>query len=236
MSDWQLDQRRRRGEHVDEFSVPAAKAKEVKKGLKSFFIGDTPSEMAFNAATLGFLPAVGMGKAAKLGLGGLSALLAADDVEAGALGQLRRMIIGSKDLDELRRALAHITSRRPSIDDDNEWRKVIMANELVANAETPGVRTHMFVDDTGKAQGAYQLSGAKDGTYLPYMVADQKGLGTELLDDAQFLTPTQLLELYAIPGSDGFYRKRPGWREDQTDGISRFRYQKPGGLTQMRKP
>jgi len=102
MSDWQVEQRRRQGEHIDDLSEPISRAKEVKGGLKSFFIGDTPSEMAFNAATLGLLPMAGVGRAAKLALGGLSAMTAADDAEGitllpakqlkGALGDIARQV------------------------------------------------------------------------------------------------------------------------------------------------
>lgn len=151
----------------------------------------------------------------------------------GALSQLKRVLAYAEDVPQLRELLQHITSRRPSIGDTNEWNRVTMANELLRNAEEPGVRTHVFKDSTGKGVGAYQLQKGKDGTEVPYFFSDMPGLGAEMLDDAHFLSPTKPTNLYAIPGSEGFYRKQ-GWAEDQSDGISRFQKKKNGGLVQMK--
>ena len=150
----------------------------------------------------------------------------------GALSELKRVIAYAEQVPELRAMLQHLTSKRPPIGNTQEWNRVTMANELLRNAEEPGVRTHAFIDKDGNAQGAYQLKANGERTEVPYFLSNQKGLGTELMQDAEFLSPTKQMELYAIPGSEGFYRKQKGWVENQDDGISKFQKKARGGLIQ----
>jgi len=152
-----------------------------------------------------------------------------------ALAELKRLVAYANQVPELREMFKHITSRRPPVGDTNEWNRVTMANELLRNAEEPGVRTHVFNDPQGRAMGAYQLKADKGATDIPYFLSDVPGLGTEMLEDAYFLSPTRPTKLTAIPGSEGFYRKQKGWVENQDDGISRFQKKKKGGLIQMKE-
>lgn len=151
-----------------------------------------------------------------------------------ALSQLKRLIAYAEDVPQLRELLHHITSRRPPVSDTNEWNKVTMANELLRNAEEPGVRTHVFRDSSGKGVGAYQLQAGQGSTEVPYFFSDLPGLGREMLDDAHFMSPTKPTSLYSIPGSEGFYRKQ-GWIENQDDGISKFQKHARGGLVRMKE-
>lgn len=155
---------------------------------------------------------------------------------SGALTLLKRILMYQKNLPELRDSMKHIAGRKPVGGSEQDWNRVTMANELMRNAEdSPNVRTHVFNDRDGNAKGAYQLQHDENGTYLPYMMSDLPGLGREMLEDAYFLAPQKPLSLYAIPGSEGFYRKQPGWVESQEDGISKFSRKAQGGLIQMRK-
>lgn len=191
------------------------------EGLRNVVSAVMPQDLTDVGLALVGMP--GASKLAKLGGLGLAGMACSPEAEAGGLSALKRFIVGSQDIQQLREALKHITGRRPSPQDEEEWRRVTMANELVANAEEPGVRTHAFIDpNTGMAKGAYQLKAQGTKTYLPYLVSGEKGLGRELMKDARFMTPTDELELYAIPGSEGFYR-RMGLTENRSDGISKFR-------------
>jgi hypothetical protein len=111
-----------------------------------------------------------------------------------------------------------------------------MANEAARNAEEQGVRTHLFKDPQGRAAGLYQLQKSRaGGTEIPYFVSDVPGLGKAMLEDAYFMAPEKPVSLYAIPGSEDFYRKFPEWVENNSDGISKFIRKAKGGLVQMKE-
>lgn len=74
-----IEERQRRGEHVDPYASRRELARNQLGAIKSFFIGDTPSEMAFNAA---LIPTGGVGKLARSALMGLSAATASDEAMA----------------------------------------------------------------------------------------------------------------------------------------------------------
>lgn len=136
----------------------------------------------------------------------------------------------AKDMPDFLRATQHIRERKPPIGNTNEWNRVTLPDEMASNMQHPDVRTHVFIDKDGRAKGAYQLDGRAQ---LPYLLSDMPGLGSSLLDDAVFMSPQSSLSLHAIPGSEGFYRKQPGWVESQEDGISKFTKQLRGGLDQV---
>lgn len=151
---------------------------------------------------------------------------------SGPLEALKRVIMYAKDMPDFLKAMEHIRGRRPDINNTNEWNKVSLPDEMASNMQHPDVRTHVFFDDRGRAQGAYQLDGRAQ---IPYLLSDMPGLGSHLLDDAHFVSPQKPLSLHAIPGSEGFYRKQPGWVETQEDGISKFIKKAKGGLVQMKE-
>ena len=150
------------------------------------------------------------------------------------LQALQRIILrGADEAPRLLEMLQHIRSRRPSITDTNEWNKVTLPDEMALNMKHDDVRTHVFIDSTtGRAVGAYQLDAKQS---LPYLLSDQRGLGGHLLEDAYFVAPKKPLSLHSIPGSEGFYRKQPGWIESQEEGISKFIKKAQGGLVRMRE-
>lgn len=145
---------------------------------------------------------------------------------------LRRVIMTSRDMPDFLEAFNHIRRRSPNVSQTNEWNKVTLPDEMASNMQHPDVRTHVFFDADGRAQGAYQLDSRAQ---VPYLLSDMPGLGAHLLDDAYFVAPQKPLSLHAIPGSEGFYRKQPGWVESQEDGISKFTKKAHGGLVQMKE-
>lgn len=147
---------------------------------------------------------------------------------------LQRIILrGEEEAPRLLELLQHVRSRKPAIQDTNAWNRVTIPDEMASNLRNSDVRTHLFVNPkTQRAVGAYQLDSKGS---IPYLLSDQPGLGSHLLEDAYFVAPQKPLSLHAIPGSEGFYRKQPGWVESQEEGISKFTRKAKGGLVQMKE-
>jgi predicted GNAT family N-acyltransferase len=75
---------------------------------------------------------------------------------------------------------------------------------------------------------------------LSYLLSNQPGLGTQLLEDAykaaKQLQPDRRVRLNAIPGSEEFYRKQRqyGWNEGVQEGMPVFIRKAQGGLAQVK--
>ena len=153
------------------------------------------------------------------------------------LDLLKRLIAtsGRTDINALRDLFESHVRPRSATPIDHQ----IIANELLRNAEEPDVITHAFYAQNSPAKGAYQLAERRDGTYIPYMVAFDKGMGSLMLEDAynnaKKLYPQDPVFLYATPESKGFYRKQPNWVESEYEGIPKFERKAKGGLIQMKE-
>lgn len=233
MSDWRTEQRRQRGEHIDDTAGARKRAGEVLGGLQSFFIGDTPSEMAFNAATMGALPL----KALRVPMMGLSAMTAADDAEAsGPLQKLMQRLVAKKvdnSVEDLGRQYMtkHIgPAQSVQVFTDADYRELQEALEFYARprvlspersraltsllneAQHPGMKTHVLYSgrDFSEPTSAFQLTNDHElgdiGLYMPNLVAlmGQKGTGTQALQEARRSGPYGLI---ATPSSRPFYDK-----------------------------
>lgn len=144
---------------------------------------------------------------------------------------LRRVILsGTESLPQLKSALAHITEQQARAVKPNELNRQIVANEMRDYLKYPDVQTHLFLDKDGKARGAYQVT--QNGE-IPYLLSDQQGLGSQLLEDAYQHSPFRPVSVYSLPESMGFYRKQPGWLEDPTE--PRFIRKRSGGLVQLKE-
>lgn len=129
---------------------------------------------------------------------------------------LKRVILsGEENLPQLKSALQHIMSRQVDPTRPNDWNRVIMANEMPEALQFPDIKTHLFLDSQGRAQGAYQLS---DKGGILHLLSDQPGLGKHLLEDAYRNSPSKPVSLYSLPESRGFYEKQPGWIESSNPG------------------
>jgi hypothetical protein len=119
----------------------------------------------------------------------------------------------------------------------------LIAHELLRNIEDdPLARTHMFTDDAGlSAKAAYQLSPREQGTYLPYLVSFEKGLGHEALEDAYQQAkkswPDKPVYLYSTPHAEDFYERQlsQGWEKSLEDGIPRYQRKAQGGRVEPDK-
>lgn len=108
----------------------------------------------------------------------------------------------------------------------------IVTNEIISNADDP---TTVFFSPSGETLAAYQLSARPEGTYLPNLVSYEKGRGKEALEHAYQSAQKRPVHLYAIPGSEGFYRKQPGWEESLEEGVSKFTRKAEGGRAMANK-
>lgn len=174
----------------------------------------------------------------------------------GALFQyLKSIVTRPAKTESPLKLMERVTSDRASLQDMRElfqtylrpkgegtWDQKSIASELVSNAEAdPGSITHVFTSDGKVAKVAYQLSPRDDGTYLPYLVSFEKGLGGEALEDA-YLTakgrwPNNSVYLYSTPEAEGFYDRQVlrGWKKSNEDGIPRYERKAQGGLVQMKE-
>lgn len=153
----------------------------------------------------------------------------------GPLAKLARMIADPSMLNRVRDLFEPHVVPRSKTPIDNQ----IIANELLRNIEDDhSALTHVFHQNE-LAKGAYQLSPKKDGTYIPYFVSFEKGMGTPMLEDAysqaKQLYPDQPVFLYATPESKGFYRKQPEWVESEYEGVPKFQRKAQGGLVLMKE-
>lgn len=260
MADWQLEQRKQRGEHIDDTAEARSKAREVLGGLKSFFIGDTPSEMAFNAATAAALPL----KALRVPMMGLSALTAADDAQAGVLSKLASLfskakpqvaeqlgsryltkaagpaksgqVFTSKDLAALQEALTAYGKAKAL-----DTKHADSFQMLMQAAEKPNTKTHVLYanDDYTQPISAFQLDSEHGldliGDYMPNLVSleNAKGAGTQALQEARRAGPYGLV---ATQDSKPFYEKMLQRLENFQPATDKdlqgiaYQYKKKGGL------
>lgn len=239
MSDWRTEQRRQRGEHIDDTAGARKRAGEVLGGLQSFFIGDTPSEMAFNAATMGALPL----KALRVPMMGLSAMTAADDANAGPLAKLRQLatrlrgapkpkltaedlgtqymtktpgpaqagrVFTNEQLNELRDQLAFYSRARALPPEHANSLRMLMKA-----AEEPGMKTHVLYtgSDFTEPTAAFQLTPDHDldltGQYMPNLVS-LLGLKGQGTQALQEARRTGPYGLVATPKSKDFYEHMLG--------------------------
>lgn len=239
MSDWRLEQRKQRGEHIDDTAGAREQASKVLGGLKSFFIGDTPSEMAFNAATMGALPL----KALRVPMMGLSALSAADDAQAGPLAKLRQLVTQTRkmpkpkltaedlgtqymtktpgpaqsgrvftpeQLNELRDQLEFYTKARALPPEHANSLQMLMKA-----AEEPGMKTHVLYtgSDFTEPTAAFQLTPDHDleltGQYMPNLVS-LLGMKGQGTQALQEARRAGPYGLVATPKSKDFYEKMLG--------------------------
>jgi hypothetical protein len=157
----------------------------------------------------------------------------------GPLLKLMKRITGEQaTLQDLRDLLYRYTKPRG----EGNWDQKTIANELLQNIESdPSAQTHMFTPDGLSAKAAYQLAPRKNGTYLPYLVSFEKGLGHQALEDAYVQAkkqwPEQPVYLYSTPHAEDFYDRQipKGWMKSTEDGISRYERKKKGGLIQMKE-
>lgn len=154
---------------------------------------------------------------------------------AGPLSLLQRLIATPKDLDRVRDLFEpHVVPRSKTPIDHQ-----IIANQLLRNIEDdPEALTHILYQDQ-LAKAAYQFSPRKDGTYLPYLVSFEKGLGTPMLEEAYQTAkkayPENPVFLYSTPEALPFYRKQKQWRESEFEGVPKFERKAQGGLVQMKE-
>lgn len=151
------------------------------------------------------------------------------------LSLLKRLLVTPKELDRARDLFEPHVIPRSKTPIDHQ----IIANQLLRNIEDdPEALTHILYQDQ-LAKAAYQMSPRKDGTYLPYLVSFEKGLGTPMLEDAyqnaKRLYPNDPVFLYSTPEALPFYRKQSNWMESNEDGVSKFQRKSRGGLVQMRE-
>jgi len=184
------------------------------------------------------------GKLAKLGGLALAGASYSPDAEAGGVGPLlklmRRLTSEQASLDDMRDLFYKYVKPRGEGSQDQKT----IANELLRNIEDdPTAQTHMFTQGPGlSASAAYQLAPRKEGTYLPYLVSFEKGLGHQALEDAYQQAkkqwPEQPVYLYSTPHAEDFYdRQIPrGWVKDTEDGIPRYQRKADGGLVQASRP
>lgn len=158
-------------------------------------------------------------------------------------------------LGPLLKMMQRVTSEQASLDDlrdlfykyvkprgEGSQDQKMIAHELLRNVEDdPKAQTHMFTPDGLSAAAAYQLSPREQGTYLPYLLSMQKGLGHQALEDAYQQAKKQWPEkpvfLYSTPHAEDFYDKQAGmgWAKSLEDGIPRYERKAGGGLVQYSK-
>lgn len=150
------------------------------------------------------------------------------------LQALRRVIHAPGD--QAAREALHIPPGS-TILDNNDFNRRIISTEMQQKLEkTP---TTAFYRPDNTLAGAYQLDPGKWGTDLAYLLSNEPGLGTQLLEDAyrsaKQLQPDKRVVLNAIPGSEGFYRKQQprGWVEGVGEGVPIFIRKAQGGLAQF---
>ena len=141
----------------------------------------------------------------------------------GALGALQRAIIDAKNSQEAKEVLSQVTKRGSSYSPDHK----IIANEMMSNAD--GVPTTVLRRE-GAPVAAYQLEDRPDGTMLSYLLSLKKGSGSSTLEDAYQAAQKKPVYLHAVPGSEDFYRKQPGWVELDDNGIPKFIRKRTGGI------
>lgn len=158
------------------------------------------------------------------------------DAEAGALSALRRRIFSQGDRYDLGDATRNIRQRVVIEEDpklrENEFNKKALIDQLYRDAEEhKDLYTQAFLDDNGNAVALYQTRRKPGkGTSLNYMVSDQPGLGTEMLEEVYRFAPEKPVTLHALPGTEGFYRRFPEWEEDRSEGVSKFIRKAGGGI------
>lgn len=219
------------------YGNPRADYEQARGALAGFTgLGDEPSVVdpqareAYRASDIaGILSNLLPGKAPIAG--GLGAL--------GSLKNLRRITSEQASLDDMRDLFQkYVRSRGEGTTDQK-----LIAHELLRNIEDdPLARTHMFTDDAGlSAKAAYQLSPREQGTYLPYLVSFEKGLGHEALEDAYQQAkkswPDKPMYLYSTPHAEDFYERQlsQGWEKSLEDGIPRYQRKAQGGRVEPDK-
>ena len=110
----------------------------------------------------------------------------------------------------------------------NDFNRRVIASEMFGEADISP--TTLLSTPEGRLAAAYQMSQDPSGTSLHYLLSHLPGAGSQALEHAYQSAPTRPVTLHAIPGSEGFYRKQPGWEEVVEDGISKFIRRKQGGL------
>lgn len=177
------------------------------------------------------------GKTGKIGVPLLASLAASSgDAEAGALSALRRRIFSQGDHFDLGDATRNIRQRVVIEEDpklrENEFNKKALIDQLYRDAEQhKDLYTQAFLDDKGNAVGLYQTRRQPGkGTSLNYMISDQPGLGTEMLEEVYRFAPERPVTLHALPGTEDFYRRFPEWEEDRSEGVSKFIRKAGGGI------
>lgn len=157
----------------------------------------------------------------------------------GPLLKLMRRLTGEQaSLDDMRDLFYKYVKPRGEGSQDQK----VIASELLRNIEDdPLAQTHIFTPDGLSVSAAYQLAPRDKGTYLPYLVSFEKGLGHQALEDAYQQAkkqwPEQPVYLYSTPHAEDFYdRQIPrGWMKDTEDGIPRYQRKAKGGLVQMKE-
>lgn len=153
------------------------------------------------------------------------------------LKNLQRITDERATVQDLRDLFYRVTKSRGEGTQDQK----MIASELLRNVEDdPSVQTHVFTPDNMSAAAAYQLSPRDQGTYLPYLLSMQKGLGHQALEDAYLQAKKQWPEkpvyLYSTPHAEDFYDRQipQGWVKSTEDGIPRYERKARGGLVRMR--
>ena len=120
----------------------------------------------------------------------------------------------------------------------NDFNRRMISTEMQQKLDQ--VPTTAFYRPDNSLAGAYQLEPGKWDTDLSYLLSNQPGLGTQLLEDAyraaKQLQPDKRVRLNAIPGSEEFYRKQAplGWSEGVQEGMPVFIRRARGGLAQVK--
>lgn len=164
----------------------------------------------------------------------------AGDADAGGLSTLQRRIFnGPADALELGDAIQHIR-KRPNTHADAKAREIefnrkAMADQLFSDAEKhQDLYTQTFLDAKGNAVAAYQTRRQPGkGTSINYLLSDQPGLGAEMLEEAYRFASERPVSLHALPGTEDYYRRFPQWKEDRSEGVSKFIRQAKGGLARI---
>lgn len=159
-----------------------------------------------------FSPAIDLSKKRRYASGG---------IVKSPLQALRKLLTQEKAREAL---YAKVAPRVPQLSQDHQF----ITHEMLHSNEPLTVFTH---PNQQEAVAAYQMAPRDNGTYLSHMVSFEKGLGSSALEDAYLSAPKKPVYLYSLPGTEGFYRKQPGWVESTEDGISKFTRKAQGGLT-----
>lgn len=141
----------------------------------------------------------------------------------GALGALQRALIDPQNSHQAKEILSAVTRRGSNYSPDHK----IIANEMMMEADSSPTT---ILRRNGVPVAAYQLGERPDGTMLSYLLSLERGSGASALEDAYQAAIKKPVYLYAVPGSEDFYRRQKAWTEVDDNGIPTFIRKKSGGL------